>query len=105
MGSRNPYPTIVGARNTDDHIWIMQYNGDPSFFRQDGTTLTANSTDVGTGDNDGMTIGTRYTQGVANMLDGKIAEIVMFQGSASMNFTDTFVSKYETNTNNYYDIF
>ena len=101
----NPYPTISSARNTDDHIWIMQYNGDPSFFRQDGTTLTANSTDVGTGDNDGMTIGTRYTAGVGNMLDGKIAEIVMFRGNASMAFTDTFVSKYETNANNYYNIF
>ena len=101
----NPYPSIASARNTDDHIWIMMFNGANSFFRQDGTTLTANSTDVGTGDNDGMTIGTRHTQGVANNLNGKISEIVMFKGNASMNFTDTFVSKYETNTNNYYDIF
>ena len=81
------------------------FNGANSFFRQDGTTLTANSTDVGTGDNDGMTIGTRHTQGVANNLNGKISEIVMFKGNASMNFTDTFVSKYETNTYNYYDFF
>jgi len=99
------YPTISSVRNTDDHIWIMQFNGDPSFFRQDGTTLTSNSTNVGTQSNDGMTIGTRFTAGAGNMLDGKIAEIVMFKGNASMNFTDAWISRYETQTNLYFDIF
>lgn len=99
------YPSISSARNTDDHIWIMMFNGADSFFRQDGTTLTANSTNVDGGDNDGMTIGTRYTAGAGNMLNGKIAEIVMFQGNASMAFTDQWISRYETQTNSYFDIY
>ena len=99
------YPITDIQTDTNDHLFIMMYNGASSSFRIDGTTAGNSPQDVGTGDNDGLTIGERFQPQTGSKLNGKIAEIVMFRGNSSMAFTDTFVSKYETNTNNYYDIF
>ena len=97
------YPLTNIQTDTNDHLFLMMFNGANSSFRIDGTTAGNSPQDVNNGDNDGLTIGARYTN--SSILNGKIAEIVMFKGNTSMAFTDTFVSKYETNTNNYYDIF
>jgi len=94
-------PAGFVVRNTDDNLWVMMYNGANSEIKQSGTVL--GTKDVGTGDNDGLTIGARFND--ASILDGKIAEIVMFQGNASMAFTDQWITRYETQTNSYFDIF
>ena len=94
-------PAGFNVRNTNDNLWVLMYNGANSEIKQSGTV--EGTKNVGTGDNDGLTIGARYTE--QQLLDGKIAEIVMFKGNASMAFTDMFISKYEANTNFYYDIF
>lgn len=94
--------TLPGSEiDTDGHIFAIQYNGTTSSLKKDAQVIGYNL-DIGPGDNDGMTIGARYTQ--SSLLDGIIAEIIMFSGSSSMAFDDNFMSKYLTNANTYYDI-
>lgn len=99
-----PSASLPGSQtDTDAHIFALQYNGTTSSFKKDAQVIAYNET-VGTGDNDGLTIGNRFaTQGLTQF-DGGIAEIIMFSGSGAMAFDDNFISKYLTNANTYYDI-
>jgi len=95
------YPN-AGTATTGDKLYQAQYNTTNSDFRINDT-IVATAQNVNTGSNDGMTIGARYTTG--NLLNGSIAEIVMFKASSSMGFNDAYVSRYLTSTNNYFGIY
>jgi hypothetical protein len=95
------YPS-AGQAQTGDKLYQAQYNTTNSDLRVNDTILSS-SANVGTGANDGMTIGARYNE--INPLNGTIAEIVMFKGNSSMSFTDSWVERYLSNTNLYYDIY
>lgn len=88
------------SNNDDNHI-IVTFNGANSFSWVNNTQYDTKNVDVG--DNDGMTIGARYTS--SSPFEGTIAEIVMFAGNTSMAVTDTWISRFITQTNNYYDIY
>ena len=94
------YPS-GGAANTNDNLYVCQFNGVNGVLTRNGTTIATG--DVGTGDNDGMTIGSRYTNSA--FLNGEIAEIVMFKGNTSMALTDAWISRFITQTNNFYDLY
>ena len=97
------YPN-VGSTNTNDNQHVFNYNGTDSAFQTNGTTLSTGA-NVNTGNNDGMTIGCRYTQN-SGFLDGRIAEIVMFKSSGTtLSFADAWVSRYISNNNLYFDIY
>jgi len=99
-----PETNLPGSKtDTDGHIFAMQFNGATSSFKKDAQVIGYNL-NVSTGDNDGLTIGNRYTPITNSEFDGIIAEIVMFSGSGAMAFDDNFMSKYLTNANTYYDI-
>jgi len=99
-----PETNLPGSKtDTDGHIFAMQFNGATSSFKKDAQVIGYNL-NVSTGDNDGLTIGNRYTPITNSEFDGIIAEIVMFSGSGAMGFDDNFISKYLTNANTYYDI-
>lgn len=91
-----------GSATTTDNLWAAQYNGSNSDLWRNGSTI-ATAQNVNTGSNDGMTIGARYT--ATQLLNGNIAEIVMFKGNSSMGFSDSYVSRYLTSTNNYFGIY
>jgi len=87
--------------NNDDNHIIVTFNGADSFSWVNNTQYDTDN--VGTGNNDGMTIGARYT--FTNPFEGTIAEIVMFAGNTSMAVTDAWISRFITQTNNFYDLY
>jgi len=94
-GGTNPL-----ANNDDNHI-IVTFNGADSFSWVNN--VQRDTQNIGTGDNDGMTIGARFS--LTSPFEGTIAEIVMFAGNTSMAVTDAWISRFITQTNNYYDIY
>ena len=96
------YPS-GGSAQTGDKLYQAQFNTTNSDLRVNDT-IVATAQNVGTGSNDGMTIGARHTI-VQGQLNGTIAEIVMFKATSSMGFNDNYVSRYITSTNNYFGIY
>jgi hypothetical protein len=101
-GVSNTASSALGSSSTADRLYQAQYNTTNSDLRIDDT-IEASAQNVGTGGNDGMTIGARYN--ATQLLNGTIAEIVMFKGNSSMGFNDNYVSRYNVSTNNYFGIY
>lgn len=65
------------ASDTIAHVFIAEYNGASSKFKVDGTETTGNA---GAAPIDGITLGSHYSGGGTELLDGRIAFVGLYDG-------------------------
>jgi hypothetical protein len=85
-----------GSLNSDFHIYTIEFNGNSSFLRIDGSLI--GSADPGTLSLDGIALG--FTPGGSSYLEGDIAEVV----GASASLSSTTISDEEQRLANQYNI-